>query len=264
MKPFMKSHRYRQGTALALIFLLGGGASWAATATSTTTSRTPAATSSKAGATRGSTARGPLPDPVLLDGSAHAAEKRPEYGMVGDFELPGDENARNNRVGGPQGQPPGQGGTMPMPTPSAGGLPPMGLPSASGAGAAGQQIPQIPDPLAQQGQGGSGPQNPDAAGKQVEGAGQQGGPQGQQVGQLSGEGGGPEQGQIGDKPQQISIGDSAMQIKTVANPASIVGGAQPAGKTQQHEKTPGSGGKGAQGNNSNKGVERGRAMPAGL
>src|SRR5688500_8073180 len=58
---------------------------------------------SRAGTTaRGSTAKGPLPDPALLDGSTLPVEKRPEHGMVGDFELPGDENARSGKVGGPQ------------------------------------------------------------------------------------------------------------------------------------------------------------------
>lgn len=181
--------------------------------------------------------------------------------MVGDFELPGDENARTNRVGGPQSPIPQQGSGLPIPIPGAG-LPSASLPSPA---APGVSLPQIPNPLAQgQGQGG-GPENPAAAGQQVQGAGQQGAqPQGSQVGQLSGEGGGPEQGQIGEKPPQVSIGDSAMQIKTIGNPASVVGAAQPAGQTQQHEKTPGTGGKGSPGNNSNKGVERGRAIPAGL
>src|SRR5687768_7097873 len=47
-----------------------------------------------------------LPDPVLLDGSTQQPEKKSEYGMIGDFELPGDENVRNGKVGGPQN--PGQ------------------------------------------------------------------------------------------------------------------------------------------------------------
>jgi hypothetical protein len=244
-----------QPRTLLLVTILASGALVAAD-----TKSSPPATQ-MASAPRGGSAKGPLPDPTLLDGAAHPAEKRPDYGMVGDFELPGDENARNGKVGGPQGQMPGGGG-LPMPIPSAGGLPIPALPSG---GVPGVSLPQMPDPLAKQGQGqGGGPENPAAAGKQAQGGQQGGQPQGAQVGQLSGEGGGPEQGQIGEKPPQVSLGDSAMQIKTVGNPASVVGGAQPAGQTQQHEKTPGSGGKGAQGNNGNKGVERGRAMPAGL
>lgn len=253
----MRSRFLRGYIGLLPLVALSGSLLWAADSTR------PASSSStqKSSAARPGSARGALPDPVLLDGSTHPAEKRPDYGMVGDFELPGDENARNNRVGGPQGQMP-QGSGLPNPLPSAGGLP---IPSLPSSGSPGLSVPQIPDPLAQQGQGaGGGPQNPNAAGKQVEGGQQGGQPQGAQVGQLSGEGGGPEQGQIGEKPPEVSIGDSAMQIKTIGNPAAVVGGAQPAGQTQQHEKTPGTGGKGAQGNNSNKGVERGRAMPAGL
>ena len=146
--------------------------------------------------------------------------------------------------------------------PSAGGLP---VPSLPSGGSPGISIPQIPDPLAQQGQGGGGgPQNPAANGQPVQGGQQGGQPQGGQVGQITGEGGGPEQGTIGEKPPQVSIGDTGMQIKTIPNPGSVIGGAQPAGNTQQHERTPGTGGKGSPGNNSNKGVERGRAIPAGL
>ena len=32
-----------------------------------------------------------LPDPALLDGSKLAPDKYPEYGMIGEFEMPGDE-----------------------------------------------------------------------------------------------------------------------------------------------------------------------------
>jgi hypothetical protein len=233
--------------------------------TNPSSTKAPAAQKSGTGGARSSSARGPLPDPVLLDGSTHPAEKRSEYGMVGDFELPGDENSRNDRVGGNSQPPPQQGGGGAAPQPAGGaGLPQM--PPSGGAGAA-PSLPQIPDPLAQQGgQGGGGPENPNAAGKSAQGQGQQGAqPQGAQVGQLQGEGGGPEQGTIGEKPPQVSIGDQAMQIKTVPNAPSVVGGAQQqAGNTQQHEKTPGTGGKGAAGNNSNRGAERGRAIPAGL
>lgn len=218
-----------------------------------------AASGQKSSPPRGA-AKGVLPDPALLDGSAHPAEKRPEYGMVGDFELPGDENVRSNKAGGPPS--PQQGGGGPQVSVPGAGLPIPSVPSGGG-GVPGLSVPQLPDPLAKQGQGG-GPENQNAAGQPTQGEQQIPQAQGAQVGQLSGEGGGPEQGQIGEKPPEVSLGDSAMQIKTVANPGTVVGGAQPAGKTQQHEKTPGSGGKGAAGNNSNKGVERGRAIPAGL
>lgn len=254
----------RKSVPALLIPLFAAGLGWAAETSSTSKAASPSA--QKSGSRPG--AKGPLPDPGLLDGSAHPAEKRPEYGMVGDFELPGDPNARNDRVGGPQVSVPLPGAGLPLPLPQQGGggvglpNPSAGLPTPAGGA---PSIPQIPDPLAQQGQGsGGGPQNPAAAGQQGQGGQQGGQPQGAQVGQLSGEGGGPEQGAIGEKPPQVSIGDQAMQIKTIPNPAAVVGGAQPAGNTQQHEKTPGTGGKGATGNNANKGVERGRAIPAGL
>jgi hypothetical protein len=246
--------------------IAGKGVSWAvalvvlgSTALSAQTSAPSSRTGTpKSGSTKAGAARGTLPDPVLLDGSNLPAEKRPEHGMIGDFELPGDENARTNRVGGPSGGNPNQTGGGPQVSP-----PGMGGLQVPGAGGA-PSLPQLPDPLAQQG-GGGGPENPAAAGQRIEGAGQPGAqPQGAQVGQLQGEGGGPEQGAITERPPQVSIGDQAMQIQTIPNPASIVGGTQPAGKTQQHEKTPGTGGKAPPGSNANKGVERGRAIPAGL
>lgn len=254
----MKAGLFRHAFGLGAAGLLATSAVLLAQVPGAAGRNTSPAQKSSPGA-RGAPARGVLPDPALLDGSSHPAEKRPEYGMVGDFELPGDENARTNRAGGPQ-----------APTPAAGGTPGSSgagaMPAGQQPGAAGSQGPQLPDPLAQQGAGGNGPQNPAAAGQKIEGAGQQGAqPQGAQVGRLGGEGGGPEQGQINERPPQVSIGDQAMQIKTIANPASVVGGTQQtAGNTQQHEKTPGTGGKGPSGSNSNKGVERGRAMPAGL
>ncbi|MEY4088365.1 MAG: hypothetical protein RJB55_636, partial [Verrucomicrobiota bacterium] len=48
----------------------------------------------------GSSARGPLPDPALLDGSKVAAEKKGEFGMIGDFELPGEEDGKKEKAGG--------------------------------------------------------------------------------------------------------------------------------------------------------------------
>src|SRR6187402_2942748 len=56
--------------------------------------RTPAAKSGSS--------RGVLPDPALLDGASQPVEKKSEYGMIGDFELPGDENVRSGKVGGQQ------------------------------------------------------------------------------------------------------------------------------------------------------------------
>lgn len=145
------------------------------------------------------------------------------------------------------------GGGLPSPTPSAGGGPDLSIPTA-------------PDPLAQQG-GAGGPNTPQSSqGSQAGGAGQEGGTaEGRQVASLGGEGGGPELGQI-SKPQAIGIGDPAMQIKTVPNAPSVIGGSSPGSGqgVQNVEGKMGTGGKAAQGNNSNKGSERGRAIPAGL
>lgn len=259
----MRSHLLASTAAVGLALLVVGVAG-AADAKSSSTTKAPA---------KGA-AKGTLPDPVILDGSAFPADKKSETGMIGDFELPGDDNARNGKVGGPQV-------SVPMPgipgAPSAGGAggaglptpPTGGLPSPGGAGGAPDL--KIPDPLAQQqGGGGAGGPNDPKNGQGSQGAqgaeGQQGGAaEGRQVSSLGGEGGGPELGQI-SKPQAIGIGDPAMQIKTAANAPSVIG-ASPAGGGQQPQNVEGkmgTGGKGAQGNNSNKGSERGRAIPAGL
>ena len=181
---------------------------------------------------RSSTAKGPLPDPVLLDGSTLPVEKRPEHGMIGDFELPGDENARNGKVGGPlnPGQQGGQQGAQ--------------------AQAGGQQAPAG----AQGSQAAGGPASADA-GAQAGGV---------QVGELSGEGTDPGAAGKPSKPQQVAIGDRAMRIESSAPSPGVVGQQIPAGPTQQHDKGTGSGGKGAAGSGGNKGVERGRTMPSGL
>lgn len=197
--------------------------------------------------------KGPLPDPVLLDGSQHPAEKKSEQGMIGDFELPGDENVREGRVGQ-------QGG---------GGQQQEQQEQQQGQGGGGQPVAAQQQQPPEQGGGG---QQQQAQQAQQQGGGQQGGqgtpiaaPEGVQVASLQGEGGGsPGDVPAGQKPQQITIGDSAMQIKTQQNAPSIVGAQQPAGQTQQHEKATGTGGRPPIGNNTNRGAEKGRAMPAGL
>lgn len=228
-------------------------------------------------------ARGILPDPALLDGSGQLAEKKPEQGMLGDFELPGDDNAKNGKVGGQQGQKGqqaqqgqqvqqgGAGGQQQMPqemTPQSGGeagqqqaaaaaagaQPAQGSQSAQGAQA---NAPQSANSQTQSGTegGSSGPGDPNAKAEGV------------QVGQL--DAGGPDGQAAPDgtasKPQPVAIGDSAMQIKTVANAPGIVGAAVPAGQTQQMEKSIGGGrGSGSSGGGGRSQSEKGRAMPAGL
>jgi hypothetical protein len=78
-----------------------------------------------------------------------------------------------------------------------------------------------------------------------------------------GQGGGPDL-QV-PKPQAIAIGDPTRQIKPAPNAPGVVGAQTTAGNTQQMEKATGGGtGKSSAGDNGNRGVEKGRSMPAGL
>ena len=78
----------------------------------------------------------------------------------------------------------------------------------------------------------------------------------------AGQGGAPDPNT--KKPQPVAIGDPARQIKPAANAPGVVGAQVPAGNTQQMEKATGGAAKRSSGNSGNKGVERGRVMPAGL
>ena len=152
----------------------------------------------RAGSARPGAARGPLPDPALLDGSTQPAEKKSEHGMIGDFELPGDENARSGKVGGPQNpnQQGGGGGQQ--------NTPPAGLPQ--GGGAAGQQQNSQGQPPPQGGGGAQGgeqsAQNAQQAGGQQSQAGGNSGagdPGAQAQGIQVSEIGGPQGGQLSYK-----------------------------------------------------------------
>lgn len=207
---------------------------------------------------------GPRPDPALLDGSVHPAEKRNEFGMIGDFELPGDET-RSDRVAGVPGVPAAGsgdptklgGGGLPLPIglPQAGASLPMPLPAgqpgaitpAAGQGAGGEEKTGQP--------GGETPGQPGAGG---------GEPVGMQVAQLGGTGGRSDQDQLGQRPRPVAIGDRAMQIPLPTGAIAGANAQQPAGSTQHHEKPTGTGGKPPVGDNTNRGSERGRVMPAGL
>lgn len=215
----------------------------------------------RSGTARPGVGKGPLPDPVLLDGSKMPAEKKSDYGMIGDFELPGDENARNGKVGGPQNpgqQPPGGGNPIAMP--QAGGGPQSPQDSRQ---AASQSAPQ---PAAEQAGGGASKAD-NAAANQAGGSGEPGAkPEGVQVAQLGGEPSGEQASAgAGEKPPPVAIGDSAMRIPATQSAAGTVGGQQQVvGNTQHHEKGTGTGGRpptGVQGNNR---VEKGRTIPAGL
>src|SRR3954454_6578849 len=111
-KLFMTSFFVRRSTTLFVMASLVAGAGWAADSTSKADPSTKGSSSSASRPPTSSprSGKGPLPDPTLLDGSTMPAEKKSEQGMIGDFELPGDENVRDGKVGGQQqgGQPGGR------------------------------------------------------------------------------------------------------------------------------------------------------------
>lgn len=194
-------------------------------------------------------AKGPLPDPALLDGSKEAAEKRAEYGMIGNFELPGQEETKSDRVGA-TGAPPPEGAAG-APSAAAGAATGSagrsgGAASASAAGGGGSE------PIQAQG----------AADAQAIGA---------QAANLSDPSGGAaasqSQGSV-SKPGDVKIGDASLQIKTLpAGSAASVVGLEPQAKGKEtpqsyDPKTPG-GGK-QSGGRGNQGVEKGKVMPSGL
>lgn len=204
-------------------------------------------------------AKGPLPDPAILDGSKEPAEKRPEFGMLGEFEMPGDENAQSDRVGGGSQQQQQQSGG--------------GQQQQQGAGGGGGGS-QPPDPNAKEGGGGG--QQQQQQQQQGQGSGQiaqgnDGRAEGLQSSGLQSPDGGAAASQSSAppaKPGNMKIGDATMQIKTLpAGTASQVVGVQqqPTGKEtpQSYDvRTPG-GGKQSTGRG-NSGVEKGKVMPPGL
>ncbi len=207
-------------------------------------------------------ARGPLPDPALLDGSTQLPEKKSEYGMLGEFEIPGDENSKSDKVGGqqpPPGTPSGGGQADPKGVPGAqGGMPPGTTPQGGGAAGGQPQAGQQPPKGGALGGPGGGQNDPNAKAEGI------------QVAELqtdesagpAGQGGAPDPNT--QKPQPVAIGDSTRQITPAANAPGVVGVQTPAGNTQQMEKATGGAAKGSSGNNGNRGVEKGRVMPAGL
>jgi hypothetical protein len=212
------------------------------------------ATAQRPSTSKSGAGRGVLPDPVLLDGSTAAPEKKTEHGMIGEFELPGDENVRNGKVGGPQNaqQPGGGGNPLGMPPPAGG-----GGPQLPAGGKAGQQAGGGQPPPPQQ--------NANGPGGEAAGAGDPNAKaEGIQVAQLGGEPSGNQPGGGGEKPPPVAIGDNAMRIQTSANAPGVVGSQQQAPNTQHHEKGTGTGGKGPTGTGGPNKVEKGRTIPAGL
>jgi hypothetical protein len=199
-----------------------------------------------------------LPDPVLLDGSTHVAEKKSEYGMIGDFEMPGDENSRNGKVGGSQGG--GQEEANESAKNQAGG--------GGGAEKAGAEKPGGGKAGAQTAQAGGGAEESKASDKQGGGAGEPNAQaQGMKVAELGGEpSGAMAEPSDGKKPAPVAIGDKAMRIpQQTQSTAGVVGAQQPAGQnTQIYEKATGTGGKGPTGQQGPNRVEKGRTIPSGL
>lgn len=218
-----------------------------------------------------------LPDPLLLDGSAHRAENKSEYGMIGDFEVPGDDNVRNGKVGGNSGTAGSQkapDSSVSMPTALPAGGTGQENPAAKTAGGAGAMQPTQGNAAAANSKatpaaGGGGATDPKAA--QKTGGGGGGEPiaqaQGIQVPELGGAQSGLAPGDAGARaPGAVSLGDKAMMIpQSTQSMAGVVGLQQPVNQnTQVYEKPTGTGGKGSTGTQGPNRAEKGRAIPAGL
>ena len=93
----MKSSLLRRPAAAVVVASLIAGAGWSAETTGAA-SKAPASSSKSSPPARAGSGKGLLPDPTLLDGSTMPAEKKSEQGMIGDFELPGDENAKSGKI----------------------------------------------------------------------------------------------------------------------------------------------------------------------
>jgi hypothetical protein len=203
----------------------------------------------------GSSARGPLPDPALLDGSKVAAEKKGEFGMIGDFELPGEEDGKKEKAGGagaggPENQQAESGGSG---QPGAG-----GEAGQAGVAGTGKQGPQ--------GQG-AGPEGKEGPGGSPTAGDPNAKPEGMKVAQLGGDASGAVGAETGpQKPPQVAIGDAAMRIPQGQQAMPGVVGAQQAANqnTQVYEKGTGTGGKGPTGKQGANRTEKGRSIPAGL
>lgn len=197
-----------------------------------TRATSPSSTAS-ARANAAASAKGTLPDPVLFDGSKEQPEKRPDRGMLAEFELPGSEQ-KSDRVGGPAG---GGGGGQNGELQGAGGPQGTGAARQQSANAAGRSAVQD-DP------------NATAEGASAENLNI---PEGAQADQSAAQA----------KPRDVSLGDASMQIQTATNQQNAVGGQQQqASNAQQYEKGAAQGNQ--KGDNTNRGVERGQAVPSGL
>ena len=187
--------------------------------------------------------------------------------MLGEFEIPGDDSAKQGgKVGGQQNQSPAgsqSGSPQDAAAAQGGGGSQSGAPAQGGGAAGGAQAPGVQqgNPSAMAGGGLPIQNDPNAKAE------------GMQVAGLSGDpseagGGGQGGGTPGDvpKPQQVALGDPTMRIKPAANAPGVIGAATAGvtgGNTMQMESKMSSvgGGGSKDGKNSS---EKGRVMPAGL
>lgn len=175
------------------------------------------------------TAKSGFPDPALFDGSAEKPEKRPDRGMLAEFEMPGGEKP-SDKVGGPSGGSPG--GSEQQQGQGGG-----GAREQSAAAASRGAVQNDPNAKAE----GASAENLSV-------------PEGAQAAASAA---------AASKPKDVSLGDAAMQIQTAANQQNTVGGEQQkAANAQQYEKGAAQGNQ--KGDNNNRGVERGQNVPAGL
>ncbi len=215
------------------------------------------------------------PDPNLFDGSKFEAEKRPDMGMLGEFEMPGGES-QSSKVGGNPGA--AGGGNQSPPPASAGG-------AASAAGAAGGAAAgsegaaggaSVDNSGAQGAVGGAMDQNAPTGSSGQSGQPGAGDPnakaQGIAADRLEGGGAGGAAaaqnaaGQGSKSKSQVSrIGSAELRIDALPETDKDVIGREvaPGGTQGSNRAMPA--GKGGQGsNNQNKGVEKGKVIPKGL
>jgi hypothetical protein len=210
------------------------------------------------------------PDPDLFDGTKFEAEKRPETGMIGEFEMPGSEESQDNKVGGNPGEPAGSQAAQnsaPAGAQSAAGAAggaggaaqAGGSEGASGSGgesAVGGALDQS-KPMGSSGQaGGGGDPNAKAEGVQAESL---SGGSNSAAQSEGGKGGGKQ------KPPNGKIGSAELRIDALPeSDKDVVGKEAAPGGTQGSNKAmpAGKGGQGSQ--NQNKGVEKGKVIPKGL
>lgn len=219
------------------------------------------------------------PDPDLFDGSKFEAEKRPETGMIGEFEMPGGPE-QSDKVGGDPGQA-GGGNQPPPPNAAAGGA--AGAASAAGGGAPASAAAGSEGAAG----GGASAENAGAAGavggaldqSKPMGTGQSSGAgdpnakaEGMQADGIQGASGGSAAaaqnaaGSSKSKAASGRIGSAELRIDALPPEAEkdVIGREAAPGGTQGSNKAMPAG-KGGQGsNNQNKGVEKGKVIPKGL